>query len=232
MLQRACGRPGTARSRTAPTPARHWPRWWRRGRSRTRSCWRRSAVAISRDAGRRPLEAPLNVAVARTISAPGRPEFGVGAVTPDGPVSYDTTTLERLGLIPADPRGACERERAEARRRLWQYRQTAGPVALTGRDALLVDGGLARGVTARAGPSAGSAPRNRGGSSSPCRCTPGPPVTPSRRRACPTRWCACSHRLPSTPSAPGTATSPRPATTRWPQRWRRTAPPAAPRGRG
>jgi predicted phosphoribosyltransferase len=96
------------------------------------------------------LDAPLEVAVARKIGAPGHPEFGVGAVTADGPPRYDERTLAALGLTPDDMREACERERAEARRRLQRYRQGRDPVPLAGRDVLLVDDGLATGVTARA----------------------------------------------------------------------------------
>jgi putative phosphoribosyl transferase len=96
------------------------------------------------------LGAPLDVAVARKIGAPGRPEFGVGAVTADGPPHYDERTLAALGLTPDDLCSDCERERAEARRRLQRYRRGREPVPLAGRDVLVVDDGLATGVTARA----------------------------------------------------------------------------------
>jgi putative phosphoribosyl transferase len=109
----------------------------------------RGGVPIAR-AVAEALDAPLEVAVARKIGAPGHPEFGVGAVTADGPPRYDERTLAALGLTPDDLRETCERERAEARRRLQRYRQGRDPVPLAGRDVLLVDDGLATGVTARA----------------------------------------------------------------------------------
>ncbi len=96
------------------------------------------------------VDAPLDVAVARKIGAPGRPELGLGAVTAEGPVRYDEPRLAALGLTPADLRADCERERAEARRRLQRYREAVEPLPVTGRDVLLVDDGLATGVTARA----------------------------------------------------------------------------------
>ncbi|HYZ07323.1 MAG TPA: phosphoribosyltransferase family protein [Pseudonocardiaceae bacterium] len=96
------------------------------------------------------LDAPLDVAVARKIGAPGRPELGLGAVTAEGPARYDEPRLAALGLTPADLQTDCERERAEARRRLRRYREIADPLPVTGRDVLLVDDGLATGVTARA----------------------------------------------------------------------------------
>lgn len=95
------------------------------------------------------IDAPLDVAVARKIAAPGHSEFGVGAVTADGPACYTDTVLRRLGLTPADLEADCERERATARRRLRRYRE-GEPLPVGGRDVLLVDDGLATGVTARA----------------------------------------------------------------------------------
>jgi predicted phosphoribosyltransferase len=74
----------------------------------------------------------------------------VGAVTAGGPPRYHESTLGALGLTPADLRADCERERAEARRRLRRYRESAAPLPVAGRDVLLVDDGLATGVTARA----------------------------------------------------------------------------------
>jgi putative phosphoribosyl transferase len=98
----------------------------------------------------RALGAPLDVAVSRKIGAPGHPEFGVGAVTAEGNVYYDERTLAALGLTPEFMRPDCERERAEAQRRLGRYRAGREPVPLAGRDVLVVDDGLATGVTARA----------------------------------------------------------------------------------
>lgn len=94
--------------------------------------------------------AALDVVIARKISVPGQPEVGIGAVTADGPARYDERALVRFGLTSAALAGDCTRERAEARRRLARYREVAPPVPLGGRDVVLVDDGLATGVTARA----------------------------------------------------------------------------------
>lgn len=98
----------------------------------------------------RALEATLDVAVARKIGAPSHPEVGVGAVTAHGPAVYDRTTLRRLGLTEADLEPAAERERAEARRRLGSYRSEPSGPDVAGRDVIVVDDGVATGVTARA----------------------------------------------------------------------------------
>ncbi|MCE6998933.1 phosphoribosyltransferase [Saccharothrix sp. S26] len=94
------------------------------------------------------LDGELGVAVARKIGAPGRPEYGIGAVTADGEPIFDEDALRVLGLTTGDLAERCAAERQEARRRLELYRD--GPVRLEGRDVLVVDDGLATGVTARA----------------------------------------------------------------------------------
>ncbi|RKT55938.1 phosphoribosyltransferase [Saccharothrix australiensis] len=95
------------------------------------------------------LGAELDVAVARKIGAPGRPEFGVGAVTAGGEPIFDPATLRALGLTPRDLAVSCAAEQQEARRRLDAYR-SGRAVRVAGRDVLVVDDGLATGVTARA----------------------------------------------------------------------------------
>ncbi|TNC28508.1 phosphoribosyltransferase [Amycolatopsis alkalitolerans] len=96
------------------------------------------------------LDAPLDVAVARKIGAPGQPEFGVGAVTASGDATYDARSLRALGLHPEDLRESRDAEQAEARRRERVYLQGRAPQPRAGRDVILVDDGLATGVTARA----------------------------------------------------------------------------------
>jgi predicted phosphoribosyltransferase len=96
------------------------------------------------------LGAELDVAVARKIGAPGRREYGVGAVTPHGPACYSEASLRALHLAAGDLARTEHRERAEARRRLARYRGGRAPVVCAGRDVILVDDGLATGVTARA----------------------------------------------------------------------------------
>ena len=92
----------------------------------------------------------LDIVLARKIGAPGRPEFGVGAIAEDGPPVFDAGTLDHLGLTPDDLAGTVTAERSEVRRRVRRYRAgRLAPNAL-GRTVILVDDGLATGVTARA----------------------------------------------------------------------------------
>ncbi len=109
----------------------------------------RGGVPVAGVVARR-LNAPLDVAVARKIGAPGRPEIGVGAVTASGAAIYDQAGLDMLGLSVADLAETENAERAEARRRIAEYRRDREPVSVRDRDVILIDDGLATGVTATA----------------------------------------------------------------------------------
>jgi predicted phosphoribosyltransferase len=109
----------------------------------------RGGVPVADEVARR-LGAPMDVAIARKIGAPGHRERGVGAVTASGPAFYDKASLDALGLTERDLARSESRERAEAQRRMAGYRRGRGRIKLADRDVILVDDGLATGVTATA----------------------------------------------------------------------------------
>ncbi|QGK69914.1 phosphoribosyltransferase [Allosaccharopolyspora coralli] len=94
------------------------------------------------------MRAPLRVCVARKIGAPGQPELALGAVTADGPATYDPRLLRAFHTDEEQLRPECEREREEARRREERYQRA--DTSLRERDVILVDDGIATGATARA----------------------------------------------------------------------------------
>ena len=96
------------------------------------------------------LRAPLDVVVARKIGAPMQPELGVGALAEGGVTVFDEHTLRMLGLTADDVTSTVEQESAELARRVRSYRGDRPPVAVAGRSVLVVDDGLATGVSARA----------------------------------------------------------------------------------
>lgn len=96
------------------------------------------------------LAAELEVFVARKLGAPGQPEFGVGAMAEGGDPLLDHAALSRLGLSARDLAPTVARERAELARRVRLYRGDRPLPPLAGRCVVLVDDGLATGVTARA----------------------------------------------------------------------------------
>ncbi|HEV2471217.1 MAG TPA: phosphoribosyltransferase [Chthonomonadales bacterium] len=98
----------------------------------------------------RGLHADLDVMAARKIGAPWQPELGIGAVAPDGVQVLDSATIESLGIEQHRIDRIAAAEIAEMDRRTARYRGGRPVLRVTGRTAILVDDGLATGVTARA----------------------------------------------------------------------------------
>jgi putative phosphoribosyl transferase len=98
----------------------------------------------------RALDAPLDVFVARKIGAPGYPEFGIGAIAEGGTTVVDRTMVQALGLSDDAFAQLARSEARELERRVDSYRhgRVLGP--LDERDVIMVDDGLATGVTAEA----------------------------------------------------------------------------------
>lgn len=93
------------------------------------------------------LGVPIDVIVPRKIGAPHNPEYAVGAVTEDGTVIYDEQALQALGLSPDDLAGEVDRQVQEIARRTKLYRGGAPRTTWTGKRVILVDDGIATGLT-------------------------------------------------------------------------------------
>jgi len=109
----------------------------------------RGGVPVAREVADA-LAGPLDVLVTRKIGYPPQPELGVGAIAEGGEPVYDEQFLRRLGLSHGDLAPVVARERAELDRRVRVYRGGRPPPDVAGRLVILVDDGLATGVTARA----------------------------------------------------------------------------------
>jgi predicted phosphoribosyltransferase len=96
------------------------------------------------------LGAPLDVLVARKVGAPGQIEYGIGAIAEGGTIVMDADAVRAVGLSPAGFAELAEAERSELERRVLRYRSGRPLPTLTGRSAIIVDDGLATGVTAEA----------------------------------------------------------------------------------
>jgi predicted phosphoribosyltransferase/dienelactone hydrolase len=93
---------------------------------------------------------PLTVIYARKLTAPIAPEFAFGALDEDGEEIIDAETVSALGLRPADIAHAKFRVAAEIRRRMALYRVPPLAHYLPSAHVVLVDDGLATGLTMRA----------------------------------------------------------------------------------
>jgi predicted phosphoribosyltransferase len=115
----------------------------------------------------RALGATLDALMVRKIGHPGAPELGLGAIAEDGRGGagepyFDEEMLAAVGLTEADLAAVVARERAELARRVAVYGRrvpaggqgvpapSAPPRDLAGELVIVVDDGLATGVTARA----------------------------------------------------------------------------------
>ena len=98
----------------------------------------------------RSLGAPLDVFVSRKLGAPGQPEFGIGAIAAGGMRVLNTEVIRRLGIPDEYVERITAQEVAEVNRRLRFFRGGRPELEISGRTAILVDDGLATGVTAHA----------------------------------------------------------------------------------
>jgi predicted phosphoribosyltransferase len=99
----------------------------------------------------RALHARLELLVVRKLGAPGNRELAVGALAEDGSVVLDARQLRRTRMTDTQLERATARERAEVRRQLARFRDGWQPREVRGRTVIVVDDGLATGMTELAG---------------------------------------------------------------------------------
>jgi len=93
------------------------------------------------------LEAPLQFLAVRKLGAPHNPEYGIGAVAEDGTRVIDPEAVAVLGINGGTLDAIVERETAELRRRVTAYRGERPLPELSDRTVIVVDDGVATGVT-------------------------------------------------------------------------------------
>jgi len=96
----------------------------------------------------RALHAQLDVIVARKLGAPGQNELGIGAIAPGNVRVLDAQAVRYLGISEAQLKQITARETEEMNRRLLLYRGSRPLPDVRGKTVILVDDGLATGVTA------------------------------------------------------------------------------------
>ncbi len=109
----------------------------------------RGGVPVAYEVARR-IDAPLDVVVVRKVGAPLNPEYGVGAVGEEGVVLLNDQALSQLGVTREDMQEAVEREQQELERRLERYRSGRPAARVRDRSVVVVDDGVATGVSATA----------------------------------------------------------------------------------
>lgn len=96
------------------------------------------------------LGSPLDTVAAKKIGAPFNPEFGVGAIAPGDVVMINNTSLESVGVKKEDLDPIIEQELREMERRISKYQSGKYSSGVEADTVIIIDDGLATGVTARA----------------------------------------------------------------------------------
>lgn len=110
----------------------------------------RGGVAVAAPVAKA-FHAPLDVMVVRKIGMPGQPELAIGAIGPRNIIVREPhLAIELSAYTELDDRAfqyAAEEQRRELERREAVYRAGLPPLDLIGRTAILVDDGVATGMT-------------------------------------------------------------------------------------
>jgi len=111
----------------------------------------RGGVPVGAPIARR-LDAPLDVAFVRKLGAPDEPELAIGAVAEGDPpeIVLNARQVEELGLNEDFIRSAVARELAAIEQRRRDYADARPAVEPAGRTVIVVDDGVATGMTMQA----------------------------------------------------------------------------------
>jgi predicted phosphoribosyltransferase len=93
------------------------------------------------------LDAPLDVLTVRKLGAPRNPELAVGAVAEGGTAVLDAGLARGVGMTQAQLDRVLAREARELRRRMERFRDRWDPLDVRGRTVIVVDDGLATGLS-------------------------------------------------------------------------------------
>ena len=106
----------------------------------------RGGVPVAAEVARL-LGAPLDILAVRKLGAPGNPELGVGAIAEDGTAVLDERSASAVGMTQEMLDETVVREAAELERRVERYRAGRARLPVEGRTVIVVDDGLATGMS-------------------------------------------------------------------------------------
>jgi len=95
------------------------------------------------------LKAPLDLVIVRKIGHPYCPEYAVGVVAQDGCTLYNEKEVALIDKVWLQHERSEKRKEAQRRRAL--YSPGGDPISAEGKIAILVDDGVATGLTAKVG---------------------------------------------------------------------------------
>jgi putative phosphoribosyl transferase len=93
------------------------------------------------------LHADLDIIVCRKLALPMNPEGGLGAVADDGTSILNEDVIKKDGISREQIDYEANQVKMNVRQRSLRYRGDTLPLRLTGKTAIIVDDGLASGIT-------------------------------------------------------------------------------------
>jgi len=96
------------------------------------------------------LNLPLDLVVPRKIGAPNNEEYAIGAITESGEGIFNQEAIDSLNIPKEYLDKKVAEEKKEAQRRLTAYRQDRPLLNLENKTVIIVDDGIATGLTVRA----------------------------------------------------------------------------------
>jgi putative phosphoribosyl transferase len=109
----------------------------------------RGGVVVAFEVARK-LKLQLDIIVSRKIGMPGQPEFAIGAITADGKEVFDQRLIQSFELERKDLEKIIDTEKKETSRRMQVYRLGRTELNLKNKTVILVDDGVATGMTMQA----------------------------------------------------------------------------------
>jgi predicted phosphoribosyltransferase len=93
------------------------------------------------------LDVPFDVFVSCKIGCPGHTEYGIGAITEDGTYTLDFDAVQLAGVRNRDMEDIIAKERHRVEDYVRKFRSNSELASLVNRTVILVDDGLATGIT-------------------------------------------------------------------------------------
>jgi len=93
------------------------------------------------------LNAGFGLVISRKIPSPLNPEAGFGAIADDGTIILNDEAAKRIGLSRQQIDYEANKVRAEIKRRIMLYRGERSLISVSGKTTIIIDDGLASGIT-------------------------------------------------------------------------------------
>lgn len=109
----------------------------------------RGGVVLAHEISRK-THIPFSILIVRKLGAPENPEYGIGAISEESVQIINKKVVNNLHISEEQLREVQKKEEKEIKRRIALYRDNKPLPDLSGKRVIIVDDGLATGVTARA----------------------------------------------------------------------------------